>query len=132
MPEQYKDLQDSMPVFVKSFDGIIWNGKQYMAGKEFPWKTIGVTFDQARTMFVNHQIFHSDELTIEHKVGDGLDAMTIEQLTHLVDSINIKVKANAKDNKMKYGKEKCKRSRIVDKQRGLIRSWRRNFGYLEN
>jgi hypothetical protein len=128
----YKELQDSMPTFVKAAAGITWNGRFYESGKEFPWKTLGVTFDQARILFHSHQLFHSDKLTVEQKVGDGLDAMTIDQLNYLVDGFNVKVKANAKDNKLKYDREKCKHSRVVSKQRGLIRSWRSNFGYLEN
>ena len=128
----YKDLQDSMPTFVKAFSGIAWNSRFYAAGKEFPWKTLGVTFDQARILFLNHQIYHSDKLAAENKVGDGLDALTIEQLHGLVKTFNEKVKLNAGESKVKYDREKCKFSRIVDKQRGLIRSWRNNFGHLEN
>jgi hypothetical protein len=132
MTVYYKELQDSMPTFVKRPAGIAWKGQFYELGKEFPWKTLGVTFDQARLLFHDHQIYHSDKLTVVHKVGDGLDAMTIEQLHYLVDSFNAKVKANANGVKQKYDKEKCKMSRVLSTQRGLIRSWRRNFGHLEN
>ena len=132
MSVYYKELQDSMPVFVKSPAGITWHGKFYARTKEFPWKTLGITFEQARTLFHSDQIYHSDILTVEHKVGDGLDGLTIEQLHSLVEGFNKRVKLNAKENKIKYEREKCKMSRLVDKQRGLIRSWRNNFGHLEN
>ena len=92
MTVHYKELQDSMPTFVKSQSGITWNGRFYESGKEFPWKTLGVTFDQARILFHSHQIYHSDKLTVEFKVGDGLDEMTVDQLHYLVSTINAKVK----------------------------------------
>ena len=56
--------------------------------------------------------------------------MNIEQLTAVVDSINEKVKAKT-PNKTTFDRIKCKKSKILDKQRGLIRSWRRNYGQYE-
>lgn len=128
---QYKDFQDSIPVFVKKPSGITWAGRFYPRGKEFPWKTLSVDFQTARTLFYSDQIFHSDELTVEHKVGDGLELLSITELHKLVDTINLKVKKATK-SKAEYQKKKCKLSQIVDKQRGLIRTWRSNFGQLEN
>jgi hypothetical protein len=128
----YKDLQDSMPTFVKKPSGITWAGRFYARGKEFPWKTLGVSFDTARTLFYSDQIFHSDELTVEHKVGDGLDMLAIGELHKLVETINEKVAKATKNNKSEFQRKKCKKSNIVAKQRGLIRSWRSNFGQLEN
>lgn len=128
----YKDLQDSMPTFVRKPSGITWNSRFYAQGKEFPWKTIGISFEQARLLFVTDQIMHSDKLAAETKVGDGLELLDINQLHAVVDAINEKVKLITKDNKKAYQTKKCKQSTVVDKQRGLIRSWRRNFGHIEN
>lgn len=128
----YKDFQDSLPVFVKKPSGITWAGRFYAQGKEFPWKTLSVTFDQARTLFYSDQVMHSDKLTEENKIGDGLDTLSLDELKVIVNNINTKVKAHTGDNKKQYNLKKCKQSTVVDKQRGLIRSWRRNFGHLEN
>lgn len=126
-----KDFQDSLPVFVKSPSGVTWNGRFYARGKEFPWKTLACTFDQARTLFYSHVLYHSSELTTEIKVGDGLDSLTIEQLQAKVDEINTKVKTHTK-NKTEFDRKKCKKSSLVLKQRGLIRQWRSIFGHMEN
>lgn len=128
----YKDFQDSLPTFIRKPQGLTWAGRHYTQGKEFPWKTLSVSFDQARVMFYNDLIYHNAELAAETKVGDGLDALTLDELKVIVDNINTKVKAVCGDNKAKYNTHKCKQSTIVDKQRGLIRSWRRNFGEIEN
>lgn len=127
----YKDLQDSMPVFVKTPNGITWQGKTYKRGEEFPWKTLKVTFEQTKLLFTADLIYHNDVLASEQDVGDGLDKMTIDQLHHVVETINESVKKNAGGNKTKFNKEKCKKSRVLSKQKGLIRSWRNNFGHLE-
>jgi hypothetical protein len=129
---RYTELQDSMPTFIRRPDGLTWKGRHYPKGTEFPWKTIGVTFDQARNLFHASQIYHSDILTAENKVGDGLGLLDIDQLHEVVERINTKVKLITKDNKKAYQTKKCKQSTVVDKQRGLIRSWRRNFGHIEN
>ena len=63
-------------------------------------------------------------------VGDGLDEMTSEQLNILVKAINQKVKAKT-SNETEYDRKKCRMSKVKDKQAGLIRSWRRNYGDLE-
>lgn len=128
----YKELQDSLPLFVKSPSGITWAGRFYERGKEFPWKTLGISFETTRTLFYSDQLFHSDKLSVEHKVGDGLDMLSISELHKLVDTINEKVKKATGTNKNQFQHKKCKKSNIVAKQRGLIRSWRSNFGQLEN
>lgn len=63
-------------------------------------------------------------------VGDGLDDMTVEQLHILVQNINQKVKAKTSSNS-EYDRKRCRISKVKDKQAGLIRSWRRNYGQFE-
>lgn len=129
----YKELQDSMPTFIRRPDGLTWLGKHYPKGTEFPWKTIGVTFDQARNLFHASQIYHSDKLTVETKTGDGLDELNLEQLHALVDKLNARVEKNVNGNKTSFTRMKVKKSQRLDKQRGLIRSWRRGpYGQIES
>lgn len=121
-------FQYDRPVFVKiPFDG---HGKHWEQGSHFPWKELGVPTDKAQIMYVNGFFQHNEELEKDTLVGDGLEALDLEGLHALVDSINVKVKAKT-PNHTQFTNKKCKKSKIIDKQRGLIRSWRRNFGNLE-
>jgi len=123
MPFQY-----DRPVFVKiPFDGhgITWN-----QGKEFKWKELGVDEVRVKVLYDTGYLYHNSEMEVTTKVGDGLEELGIEGLHALVDSINEKVQVAAR-NKTEYDKKKCRTSKIADKQRGLIRSWRRSYGDLE-
>tara|TARA_R110000796_G_scaffold30122_11_gene80769 strand:- start:2964 stop:3368 length:405 start_codon:yes stop_codon:yes gene_type:complete len=128
----YKDFQDSLPIFVQRPDGLTWVGRHYPKDTEFPWKTIGIEYEKVRNLFYATQLYHSDRLSEEFKVGDGLDVLSISELHSLVGKINEKVKKATSGNKTAFQRKKCKQSQVVNKQRGLIRSWRSSFGELEN
>lgn len=117
-------FQLDRPVFVKVPFG------KYEQGDHLPWKELSMTMDRVLTMYNQGMLHHNAELEKEARVGDGLDTMDHEQLTAVVDSINAKVKAKT-PNKTTFDRIKCKKSKILDKQRGLIRSWRRNYGQYE-
>lgn len=121
-------LQIDQPLFVKvPFDG---HGKEWKIQQHFPWKEMGVDYDKVKHLYGIRFLYHNDELAASIKVGDGLEVLDIDGLNSLVDSINKKVKAKT-SNETEFNKKKCKKSKILDKQRGLIRSWRRNYGELE-
>jgi hypothetical protein len=92
-----------------------------------------MSLDKTKTeiLYNTGYLYHNSNLEVETRVGDGLDQLDVEALSTLVDSINKKVKAKTK-TQVDYDRKKCKKSKIVDKQRGLIRSWRRTHGHLEN
>ena len=121
-------FQLDRPVFVKRpFQS--W-GRQLKKGDEFKWKEIGVTEEKTLILYREGFIYHNSEFEIERKVGDGLEELDVAGLHGLVDSINDKVKSKT-PSEAEFQKKKCKKSKIVDKQRGLIRSWRRNYGHME-
>ena len=121
-------FQLDRPVFVKHpFQS--W-GRVLQKGDEFKWKEIGVTEEKALILYKQGFIYHNPEFEVELKVGDGLEQLDIAGLHGLVDSINAKVKSKT-PSEAEFQKKKCKKSKIVDKQRGLIRSWRRNYGHME-
>jgi hypothetical protein len=121
-------FQLDRPVFVKRpFQS--W-GRQLKKGDEFKWKEIGVTEEKTLILYREGFIYHNSDFEIERKVGDGLEELDVDGLHGLVDSINDKVKSKT-PSEAEFQKKKCKKSKIVDKQRGLIRSWRRNYGHME-
>ena len=121
-------FQIDRPVFVKyPFQSL---GRQLKKGEEFKWKEIGVSEDKALILYTQGFIHHNSEFEVELKVGDGLEQLDVAGLHGLVDSINDKVNSKTKSD-AEFQKKKCKKSKIVDKQRGLIRSWRRNYGHME-
>ena len=128
---RYPHLQENIPVFVRTQKPIICSGQTYKQDKEFPWLTLGISVEKARILYDDGQLYHSEELENENMIGDGLDPLSEDALHTLVDSINVKVKAQT-PNDAQYQTKKCKKSQIKSKQIGLIRSWRRNFGHFEN
>lgn len=128
---RYPNLQENIPVFVRTQKSIICSGKNYHQDKEFPWLALGFPVEKVRVLYDDGQLYHSEELENEHMVGDGLDAMSEDQLHTLVSSLNVKVKAKTQ-NDSQYQSKKCKLSQIKSKQIGLVRSWRRNFGHFED
>jgi len=105
-------------------------GKQYEAGDEFKWKELGVNEDNVLIMYKERRLHHNKELEVKRKVGDGLEELDVNGLHAVVDNINNKVKAKT-TSQADFDRKKCKKSKIADKQRGLIRSWRRTYGHYE-
>lgn len=107
-------------------------GAHYKQEDEFKWKTVGgVAQAKAQQLYDCGYLIHNNEKEIQTQVGDGLEGQSIEELHSLLESINVKVKNNTHSEKA-YLARKCKRSTVVGKQIGLIRSWRRNHGELES
>ena len=105
-------------------------GRQWKAGEEFKWKEMSMPERNVMTLYNQRVLHHNAELEKEVKAGDGLEELNIDGLHAVVDTINAKVKAKT-SNEAAFNKQKCKKSKILDKQRGLIRSWRRNYGHYE-
>lgn len=122
-------FQYDRPTFVQvEFNG---SGRDWKLQEHFPWKELSVDQDTVEGLYNNEYLYHDSEQEAQAKVGDGLEALDNDGLAKLVDAINEKVKAATK-TQTDFDRRKCKKSRIVDKQRGLIRSWRRNHGQLES
>mgnify|MGYP001192721097 CR=1 FL=1 len=127
--QQKLPLQFDRPVFVRvefTSAGRVWRPKD-----EYKWKEIGVEERAVLDLYSLGFLHHSSDLEVKAKVGDGLEALDVTGLHDLVDSINKKVEAKT-NSKASFDKMKCKKSKVLDKQRGLIRSWRRNYGHMEN
>ena len=122
-------LQYDRPVFVKvPFTG---GNREWKRQEHFPWKELSIDKNAVEALYNNDYLYHNGELEDKAKVGDGLEALDVEALTSVVNSINEKVKAKT-TSQAEFDRKKCKKSKIVEKQRGLIRSWRRTYGQLEN
>lgn len=128
------DLQMDQPVFVRTtpagMDHLIFSNRKYKRGDHLPWKELHIPYETVKTFMGLHYLHHNEEMSVEQNVGDGLDTMNIEELHHLVGTLNAKVKAHT-TNVRDFDRQKCKKSNIRDKQMGLIRSWRRNHGKFE-
>lgn len=126
----YKDLQVAIPVFLKGREEIICQGKTWKQGQHFPWMEMGLDYDTARTWFQMGIIYHNPELEKQVQVGDRLVDFSGVELEKLVDAINVIVKDRA-NSTTEFNKKRCKKSRIDEKQRGLIRSFLRNNSWIE-
>lgn len=119
-------FQFDRPVFCKIPQRA--RGRVFEVGSQFKWKELRVDDKVVQTMYVNGQLYHSDELeeTLAPSIGDGLEELNIESLRKQVDKINEKVKSLA-DPKIPT----CKISNIKAKQIGLLRGWRTAYGEYE-
>ena len=125
-------FQYDKPIFVRNPQGLLMNGKRYEKGDLVPWVERGLSKANIERLYNEHHLHHNEDMeeVASAPVGDGLDDMTVEQLHILVQNINQKVKAKTSSNS-EYDRKKCRISKVKDKQAGLIRSWRRNYGQFE-
>lgn len=125
---RHNPMQLDRPLFVKvPFDG---HSKSWKKGQHFPWQEMSMDVDVVHRLFLEGFIHHNAELEAGAKVGDGLEMLDIDSLHAIVKDINEAVKKHTR-NKTEYEKKKCATSKIVDKQRGLIRRWRNLYGEME-
>lgn len=122
-------LQFDRPLFVKV--DFTANKRVWKKQEHFPWKELSAPVEKVSQLYLNGYLYHSGKLEVQTRVGDGLEELNTESLLSLVDTINAKVKVKTK-TQVEFDRKKCKKSKIADKQRGLIRSWRRTYGQLEN
>lgn len=125
-------FQYDTPVFVRTPNGLLMNGKRYEKGDLVPWKERGLPKANIERLYNEHHLHHNPDLeeASRPQVGDGLDEMSVEELAILVKTINYKVKEHSTSDS-EYDKKKCRISKVKDKQCGLVRSWRRNYGEIE-
>jgi len=125
-------FQYDKPVFVRTPQGLLMNGKRYAKGDLVPWKERGLPMKNIERLYNEHHLHHNEALeeSTKPKVGDGLEDMSVAELHILVETINDKVKEKT-NTKEEFERKKCKRSTIHAKQCGLIRSWRANYGEIE-
>jgi hypothetical protein len=125
MPEPF---QYDRPVFVRiPFRA---QGRDWKKGQELKWKELSLDSDKILILYTQGYLIHSTDLESTLNVGDGLEVMNLASLHSVVKSINDKVRKKI-DSDLEFNRKKCKTSQLLDKQRGLIRSWRRTFGKLE-
>ncbi len=117
-------FQLDRPVFVKvPFRA---RAKDWKKGSEFKWKELGLPEANVTTLYNQDFLYHNSDLEGALQVGDGLEVLDVAGLHSLVDDYNKRIKAVV-PHQTAFEQKKMKKSQIADKQRGLIRSWRRNF-----
>lgn len=128
--------QIDRPVFVKQ--GFQAFGKQWNRGDEFNW--INQTFrkeDWFKQLKMVHNLYragylhHDSQREKQNTVGDRLNEMTGDQLYKLVSTLNSEIQRRS-GSKEEFNRLKCKISKIEDKQRGLIRQWRRRNTWADD
>ena len=117
-------FQIDRPVFVRI--PFKTRNKIWEHGEHLPWKEMNMEQERVQIMYNTGSLYHSDEQEISMQVGDGLEAIDIVGLHQIVDDYNARVKAIVGTNTNLMQRRKCPMSKLATKQRGLIRSWRRN------
>lgn len=118
-----KPFQYDRPVFIRI--PFFTRQKQWNHGEHFPWKEMNMPEDKILTLYNHGFLVHSEEQTVKMQVGDGLEVLDAEGLKEIVEDYNKRVKAITK-TEYELKRRRCPSSLIAEKQRGLIRSWRRN------
>lgn len=126
----YLDLQVSIPVFVRGREPLVYQSKVYKQDQHFPWLEMNVPYELVRNWFQIGLVYHNPELEKQVQVGDRLIEFEGESLDKLVDAINVIVKSRS-NSTTEFTKKRCKKSKIDEKQRGLIRSFLRNNLWIE-
>jgi hypothetical protein len=118
MHPNYLGFQIDWPLFIKM--PLTADSKNWKKGEHFNWLERGIDDKAVATLYASGYVYHNKDLEIQTKVGDRLSEMNISQLDTLVNLINVEVKSRTSST-AEYENKKCKKSKIADKQRGLIR-----------
>lgn len=119
--------QVDRPVFIKL--PFFAFGRQWNKGDHFTWHTQAYREEDHRKMlrdihnlYLSGKIHHDSAREVEQKVGDRLGELDKEEIASLIRLVNVEVKKRTTTDK-EYQTKRIKQSKILDKQRGLIRAW---------
>ena len=118
MHPTYLGWQVDWPVFIKR--PLMADSKTWKQGDYFNWFERGIDADKVATLYISGYIHHNKELEVQTKVGDRLSELAGKQLDTLVNLLNAEVKKRTSSTS-EFETKKCKKSKLDDKQRGLIR-----------
>jgi len=110
--------QVDWPVFVKL--PLLADSKNWKRGEHFNWLERGMQQDKIATLYASGYLYHNTELEVQSKVGDRLSELAGKELETLVNLLNAEVKSRTSST-AEFEAKKCKKSKIDDKQRGLVR-----------
>ena len=121
----YNDpFQYDRPVFVRvPFSAM---GKNWKQGDIFPWKEMNVSDKTVVILYRERYLQHNDDYEIVAAVGDGLEALDMVGLEAIVDGYNKRIKL-VTPNERAYQLKRIKSSKVPERQRNLIRQWRRIY-----
>jgi len=127
MHPTYLGWQVDWPVFVKlPFSA---DNKNWGRGDHFNWLERGLEQDRVVTLYATVFIPQNQDLEIQAKFGDHISEMAGKQLETLVNLLNAEVKDRTSSTS-EFENKKCKKSKIDDKQRGLIRRFLNNNSWI--
>jgi hypothetical protein len=118
MHPTYLGWQVDWPVFIKR--PFMADSKTWSQGDHFNWLERGIDADKVATLYVSGYVHHNKDLEVQTKVGDRLSELAGKQLDTLVNLLNVEVKKRTSSTS-EFETKKCKKSKLDDKQRGLIR-----------
>tara|TARA_R110002096_G_scaffold136918_1_gene289947 strand:+ start:1223 stop:1594 length:372 start_codon:yes stop_codon:yes gene_type:complete len=105
------------------------DGKLWKVGDHFNWLERGIDADKVASLYVTNYLHHNKELEVQSKVGDRLSEFSSKKLDTLVSLLNVIVKDRT-SSASEYNLKKCRKSKIDDKQRGLIRRFLNNSAWI--
>jgi len=118
MHPTYLGWQVDWPLFIKL--PVTSDGKDWKRGEYYNWLERGIPQDKVAILYAIGHLYHNKELEVQNKVGDRLHELDGKQLDTLVNLLNAEVKKRTTSTS-EFDSKKCKKSKIDDKQRGLIR-----------
>ncbi len=127
MHPTYLGWQVDWPVFIKM--PVSANGKNWKRGEHFNWLEQSLDQDKVAILYATGYLYHNKELEVQNKVGDRLSEFSSKQLDTLVSLLNVIVKDRTSSTS-EYNTKKCRKSKIDDKQRGLIRRFLNNSAWI--
>lgn len=127
MHPSYLGWQVDWPVFIKM--PVSADNKNWKRGEHFNWAERGLAQDRVAILYASGYLYHNAELEAQNKVGDRLSELSGKQLDTLVNLLNVEVKSRTSSTS-EYTNKKCKKSKIDDKQRGLIRRFLNNSRWI--
>ena len=116
-------LQLNKPLFVRGMNRpIVWKAKSYTFQQEFKWVELDVPQNVVENLYAINMLYHDDRLVVQNDLGDKLDDCDIKQLETFVNLMNSHIKTVSTTTKQAQD-SRIRKSKSVDKQKAMIRTW---------
>jgi len=129
-------FQVDWPVFIKQ--PFFMFNKKWKVGEEFNWTDQPCRSEdfhniclKVQTLYNTTRLHHDRAREVQQKVGDRLGELNSDEVYQLIRKMNDVLKKRCVTTK-EFQDKRIKQSKILEKQRGILRSWiNRNHWALE-
>lgn len=120
----WQPFQVDKPVFVRTSKPLNYRGRIHKRGSQVKWKELNLPRKTIELHYNQRLLMHDVVKELENtSIGDGLEVLDVSGLHSMIDEYNKRIEKICTSKRM-FDNRKIKKSKIAEKQRGILRHWR--------